>query len=251
MLRTVFILITVALASISFGQSKTSPTAKFVIEKAYYNERSGSYNLFMNISIVRPKWQRELALKTWSMSGEKSMMLVLRPTKDNGISFLRIKTEGWNWIPTIERVIKISPSQMAQPWMGSDFSNEDLLKEASIINDYDHTFDGEEVLDGTLCYRIRATPKKEASVIWGYKLVWIGKTDLLERKTANYDEEGTLVSVLTKSEIKEIGGRSIPTLLTMKTIKKEGQTIAKITSGNFKAAIDNNFFTQEFMRNLK
>lgn len=232
--------------------SRTVPDPKEIIREAYYNERSDAYTLAIKINVVRPKWNRELSCKTWAQGAAYGMMMVSAPVKDRGVSFLRIKSEGWNWLPTVERVIKISPSQMSQSWMGSDFTNEDLLKESSIVNDYTHTLSGEALFAGTNCYLIQAIPKSNAAVVWSKKLVWIGKEDLLERKTENYDEDGTLVSTLTKAVIREIGGRKIPTELTMIPHDKTGnKTVVSVLSGDFRAELNANFFTQETMKRLK
>jgi len=242
-------LLSIALASSAISQSFS---AKEIIEKAYYNERSDKYMLTISIAVVRPTWSRELVCKSWSMGASYGLMLITDPAKDKGVSFLRIKTEGWNWLPTIERVVKISPSQMSQSWMGSDFTNEDLLKEASIVNDYNHTLVGEETLEGTLCYKIEAIPKAGSAVVWGKKIVWISKNDLLERKTENYDEDGNLISTLKKSSIKSIGGKNIPTVLSMESNTKPGnKTIVTIANGNFSAAVTESFFTQSNMKKVK
>ncbi len=229
-----------------------SLTPKQIVEEAYYNERGNAYSLNISIKVIRPSWSRQLDCKTWAMGSAYGMMLITAPAKDKGVSFLRIRSEGWNWLPTIERVVKISPSQMSQSWMGSDFTNEDLLREASIVNDYEHKLLVEENYAGTLCYKIQATPKADAAVVWGKKIIWIGKTDLLERKTENYDDDGSLVSKLTKTDIKLTGDKKIPTLLTMTSQNKVGnKTIVVVTSGNFRAAVTKSFFTQNNMKKVK
>ena len=136
--------------------------------------------------------------------------------------------------------------------MGSDFSNEDLLKEASIVHDYRHELLGEENWKGVHCYQVQATSEDGAAVVWGKKIIWIGKEDLLERKTENYDEEGTLISTLLKSDIANVGGKPIPTRLTMVPNQKEGyRTVVTISEGNFSASLDERFFTQQNMKKLR
>ena len=225
---------------------------KWLVEKAYYNERSDAYTLDMTIEVIRPKWARSLTTRTWARKAKYGMMVITAPAKDQGVSFMRIGSEGWNFLPSIERIVKISPSQMAQSWMGSDYTNEDLLKEASILHDYTHKLVGEESVEGVICYKIEATPKPEAAVIWGKKIVWIGKEDLLERKVENYDELGDLISTMTRTEIKEIGGKTIATALTMTPNNKEGyRTVVTILNGDFNAEITDYFFSRENMRQLR
>ena len=226
-------------------------SAKEIVEKAYYNERSEAYTLDMTIEVIRPKWSRALTTRTWAKGFNYGMMVITAPAKDEGVSFMRLGSEGWNFLPSIDRIVKISPSQMAQSWMGSDYTNEDLLKEASILHDYTHQLVDEENVDGVICYKIEATPKPGAAVIWGKKIVWIGKEDLLERKTENYDELGDLISTLTKTDIREIGSKTIATTLTMTPGNKEGyRTVVTILGGDFKQEIDDYFFSKENMRQL-
>ena len=243
-----FLLITCTAYSLTTAQ-EIDP--KSLVEKAYYNERSEAYTLDMTIEVIRPKWSRALTTRTWAKGFKYGMMVITAPAKDEGVSFMRLGSEGWNFLPSIERIVKISPSQMAQSWMGSDYTNEDLLKEASILNDYTHKLVGEENADGTICYKIEATPKSDAAVIWGKKIVWIGKEDLLERKVENYDELGSLISTLIKTEIKEIGGKSIATTLTITPNNKNGyRTVVTILDGDFKKEIGDYFFSKENMRQL-
>ena len=91
------------------------------------------------MKMVRPTWQRSISFRTWGKGNEFSLALVIDPAKEKGQAFLKRKNEIWNWVPSIQRMIKLPASMMSQGWMGSDFSNDDLLKESSIVTDYDHT----------------------------------------------------------------------------------------------------------------
>ncbi len=235
----------------TFAQQQISPTQ--IVERAYYNERSDAYTLGITIKLIRPTWTREISTKTFAKGERFGMMLITAPAKDKGVSFLRIKSEGWSWLPSVERVVKISPSQMSQSWMGSDYTNEDLLKEASVVHDYSHRIVSEEDLGGAKCYKIEAKPKEGAAVVWGKKLLWIGKEDLLERKTENYDEDGTLISTLAKSGFMLLGGKKIATTLEMLPATKPNQkTVITISSADFKAAaLSDDFFSQEMMKRVK
>ena len=227
-----------------------SPTE--IVRKAYYNVRSEAYSTNMSMKVIRPTWSRELTFKSWSKSADYGMMVIQAPVKDKGISNLRIKSEGWTWLPSIERTTKISPSQMSQSWMGSDFTNEDLLKEASIVNDYTHTILGEEKFQDITCYKIQATPKANSAVVWGKVILWISKDDVLQRKAEYYDEDGVLINTLINSDFKTIGGKKIGTNLEMIPNNKKGQkTIVTISAVNFNEKLDNSFFAIEKMKTVK
>ena len=247
MIKKIAILIAISLMAFTPTQTPTE-----IVEQAYYNVRSNAYSLNMTMRLVRPKWSRGLSFKSWSLGADYGMMVIQLPAKDRGISNLRIRSEGWTWIPAIERITKISPSQMSQSWMGSDFTNEDLLKEASIVNDYTHTLLGEEEYQGATCYKIQATPKQDAIVVWGKVLLWIGKEDVLQRKAEYYDEDGTLINTLVNSNFKTIGGKKIATILEMKPSNKKGQkTVVSITTANFNEDLDESFFSKNIMKTLR
>ena len=91
------------------------------------------------------------------------MLLITAPAKDKGQVFLKIKTDMWNWVPSIEKIVKIPPSMMMQAWMGSDFTNDDLVKESSIVKDYAHRLVGKDTVRSQLCYRIELIPLPSAA----------------------------------------------------------------------------------------
>lgn len=224
-----------------------------IVEKAYYNQRGNTNNMRMTMQVVRPTWSRDLSIQTWSQGNDQSVMKITAPAKDKGIGFLKLKTEGWNWLPTIERVVKISPSQMAQSWMGSDFTNEDMLREASIVHDYTHQLAGEETLAGTPCYKIVATPKPDAPVVWGKVLLWVGKGDLLERKAEYYDEDGQLVNTLVMSNVRPLGGKTVATQLEMIPANKEKgrKTVITIQDAKFDLKYAADFFSVQNLKRLQ
>ena len=90
-------------------------------------------------------------MKNWTLGNDYSLVYITAPAKEKGQVFLKRQKEMWNWVPSIERMIKIPPSMMMQSWMGSDFTNDDIVKESSIVDDYNHSLVGKETVDGTEC----------------------------------------------------------------------------------------------------
>jgi hypothetical protein len=121
----------------------------------------------MEMTLVRPKYTRSISMKSWSLGNEYFLIYITAPARDRGQVFLKRKNDMWNWMPNISRMIKIPPSMMAQNWMGSDFTNDDLVKMNSLVEDYDHKLLGEETIEGYSCYKIEMIPKPEAAVVWG------------------------------------------------------------------------------------
>lgn len=182
-------------------------TAKEIVKKADDNMRGNTSIADITIVIVRPTWKRELSMKAWTKGEDYSMILITSPAREKGTVFLKRIKEVWNWIPAIERNIKLPPSMMSQSWMGTDFTNDDLVKEASSVSDYEHTHLGKEVIAGKECYKIEMVPKASAAIVWKKVIVWIDTSDFLQLKAEFYDEDGELVNRMNSSEIKLMDGK--------------------------------------------
>src|SRR3990172_4347313 len=174
------------------------------------------------MSITTPRWQRTLGMRVWMERPTRSFIRLLSPAKEAGIGSLRIRSEMWNYLPNVERTIKIPPSMMLQPWMGSDFTNDDLVKESSIINDYTHKVLATITLDDQPVYQVEALPKPDAAVVWGKIVFWVRRSDFVPLKQEYYSERGELVRVMTFSDIRPMGGRTIPTRWEMRPLSKPG-----------------------------
>lgn len=229
------------------------PTAKEIIEKAdnkFYGEESAVS--VMKMTIVRPTWERTVEFKSWNEGTDKSLTLITAPASEKGQTFLKRGNEMWSWNPSISRLIKLPPSMMSQGWMGSDYTNDDILQESSMVNDYTHEIVGEETIDGRDCYKIQMVAKEEAAVIWGHQMRWIDKDDFLFLKAELYDADGYLVRTETGSRIMEMDGRMIPTHLELIPEEEEGnKTILLIEDIEFNVTIPDQFFSQQNMKRIR
>jgi outer membrane lipoprotein-sorting protein len=227
-----------------------SLSAMEVIKKSdeIFNGEKSSYML-MSMTIVRPTWQRTVEFKNWSLGRDYALTLITAPAKESGQTFLKRTTEMWNWNPSINRLIKLPPSMMSQGWMGSDYTNDDILKESSVVNDYTHSFEGEENIDGRECYRVKMKSKEDADVIWGSQVRWIDKKDFLLMKAELYDEDGELVRTEMGSQIKVMDGRTIPSRLELQPADEPGnKTIVVIREIKFNIPVQESFFSQQNMK---
>ena len=225
--------------------------AKEIVQKADGKMRGNTSQAEIVIKTVRPSWSREMTVRTWMKGSNLAMILVLSPAKDKGIAFLKRKKEVWNWMPSLEKTIKLPPSMMSQSWMGTDFTNDDLVKESSIVNDYDHSITGDTVINGRSSYVIQMIPKPEAAVVWGKLIVCIDKKDFLELHTRFYDEDGSLVNTMNGYDVKLMDGRLIPTHFEMiPTDKKNQKTEMIYKTITYNKPLDDGFFTTERMKSL-
>lgn len=240
---TLFLVISYA----AFSQDATE-----IIKKMDENLRGNSSMQKMTMTIVRPTWKRSISMTSWSQGQDYSMIKITAPAKEAGQVFLKRQKEMWNWVPSIDRMIKIPPSMMMQSWMGSDFTNDDLVRESSIVNDYDHSIAGNETIDGMDCYKILLNPKPDAPVVWGKVIVWVTKADYIELKAEFYDEDGDLVNTMKLSAIKTMSNRKLPTHWEMIPADKNGdETILDLETAQFNVNIPQNFFSQQNMKQVR
>lgn len=205
----------------------------------------------ISMIIETPYWKRALELRVWMNRPQATFIRVLSPKKEKGIGSLRKGSEMWNYIPKIDRVIKVPPSMMLQPWMGSDFSNDDLVKESSLLTDYTHRFDEFYSANTIGLVKIISTPKPDSAVVWGRIESWVDTGSGTPTKQLYFDESGTAIKELQFSEVQMMDGRSIPTLWVMQPLGEEGKrTKIKIKKMTFDRPMDKQIFTERNLRSL-
>ncbi|MCG6189288.1 outer membrane lipoprotein-sorting protein [Maribellus maritimus] len=225
---------------------------KEIVKQADEKFRGTSSTGEMTMIIQRPMWSREVTMKNWTLGNEFSMIYITAPAKEKGQVFLKRHNEMWNWVPSIERMIKIPPSMMMQSWMGSDFTNDDLVRESSLVKDYEQRLVGEETINGYECYKVELIPYDDAPVVWGKIIMWISKEEYHWLKAEYYDEDNYLVNTEVLSEIKQMDDRKIPTHLEMIPADDEGnKTILIFKEINFNVNLKESFFSQQNMRRIR
>ncbi|WP_250631907.1 outer membrane lipoprotein-sorting protein [Rhodoflexus caldus] len=227
-------------------------TAETIVRRADSVMRGQTMQTEIIINTIRPAWKRSMELKAWAKGTDFSMILITSPARDKGITFLKRKKEVWNWHPSLERIIKLPPSMMSQSWMGTDFTNDDLVKESSIVNDYQHTLLGDTLLQDRKCYIVQMVPKPQTAVVWGKIIACIDQQHYMELHSRFYDEEGVLINVMNGYEPKLMDGRLIPTHIEMIPMDKKNQKTEMIyKSVRYNQPIDDNFFTTEKMKSIR
>lgn len=229
------------------GQS-APPSGREIVEKVESLLWADTMEGEFDMRIVTPRWERTLSLRVWMERPRRSFVRVLAPAKEAGIGSLRIGNEMWNYLPAVERTIKIPPSMMLQPWMGSDFTNDDLVKQSSAIDDYVQKVLGQETVDGQLLWQVEALPKPDAAVVWGRIVYWV-RRDFIPVRQEYFSDRGDLVRVMRFDQIRVVGGRSIPTRWEMKPLGKPGNATAiLVKDARYNVPIAEEVFSQ---RNLQ
>lgn len=246
--KNIFIVLVIFLA----GGTVSAQTATDIIDKANRKMQGESNQAEMVMKIVRPDWSREITMKSWAKGTDYSLVLITAPARDKGAAFLKRENELWNWQPTIDRVIKMPPSMMMQSWMGSDFTNDDLVRQSSVVEDYTHEILKDTVIDEKDAWKIKLTAKENAPVVWGKIEAYISKDDYIQLIFKYYDEDGYLINTMRMSEIREMGGRKVPTLMEMIPAENpEQKTVIVYKDLKFNIPIDNSFFSLQNMKRVR
>lgn len=253
MLHGIFTVLFIAMSFYFFPLSAQSLSATEIVRRTdekFKGEQTG-YSV-MAMTIVRPTWERTIEFKSWAKGNKFDLTLITAPAREKGQTFLKRMNEMWSWNPAINRLIKLPPSMMSQGWMGSDYTNDDILRESSVVDDYTHALAGEETIDGHQCYKIKLTAKENAAIMWGSQIWWVDKKEFITLKAELYDEDGYLVRTETASDLKVMDGRLLPTHIELVPSDAEGQkTILRIIEMKFNMNLEESFFSQQNMKSIR
>jgi outer membrane lipoprotein-sorting protein len=225
-----------------------------IVRRAEDALRGNTAEMKLRMTITTPRWTRELVIRSWDdRPHDRSFVRVLEPPKDKGTAFLRDHDAFWTWLPRVERAMRIPPSMMLQPWMGSDFTNDDLARESSLQDDYVATLVGEADVDGVPAYRLELRPKPEAPVVFAKLELAIEKQRYAPLLYLYYDEpEPGHFEELRKlrfSDVRDVQGRPLPHMWEMTPLDKPGHsTRVVLEEAALDQKLDDEIFTQANLR---
>jgi outer membrane lipoprotein-sorting protein len=203
--------------------AEAPPDASALMRKVDELWRGRSSHAQMSMTVKTERYERTMTLEAWSEGKEKSLVKILAPKKDRGIATLKVERNIWNYLPKINRVTKIPPSMMMGSWMGSHFSNDDLVRESSFEDDYESTltFSGER--GGRRLYEVTSRPRPEAVVVWGKVVMEIEQDTLLPVRAVYYDEDGQVAREMRFEAPRTFDGRQLPTRLVLRPADKPSE----------------------------
>jgi outer membrane lipoprotein-sorting protein len=205
------------LLSLTWPAIASEERAREVIDEMEQLYRGDSSDATMTMQVQTPNYNRTLTLTAQSFGKEYGFYRIQAPKKDRGIATLKRDEEMWNYFPKINKVIKVPPSMMMGSWMGSDFTNDDLVKETQLIDAYSLA-----LIETEDQYKVTLTPKEQTVTVWGRIEYTISKDPLLPLSQAFFDEDGEKIRELTFHEPKEYNGKLMPSILEMRPLNKEG-----------------------------
>jgi outer membrane lipoprotein-sorting protein len=194
--------------------------------------------------VVTERWTREMTLERWSKGRDRFLVRVLAPKKDEGVASLKIGEEMWNYLPNIDRLVKIPSSMMGESWMGSHLTNDDLVKEDQVDKLYTLTMTRKDTIA-----EITGIPKPRAAVVWGKIIYTVEMDRLIPISTRYFDESGALVRTITFDQVQRVEGRWIPMRMRVQPQDKpKEQTVFEYQKLDFNIRLSDDFFSLRSLR---
>lgn len=251
-IKRIFIVVFAIGMIASIPKTGTAQSAPEIIERMEEVMRGESQYAEMTMKIVRPRYEREVSMRSWLMGRDHSLILITAPARDEGTAFLMRDNDIWNYDPRIDRTTRLPSSMMAQSWMGSDFTNDDLVRDSDLINDFEHELLRIEEYNGYESYVIEMIPKPDTPIVWGKVKMWIAKDDYIQLRIENYDQRDRLVNTMELDQIEEVGNRKVPKRITVIPADKDNErTILTYQQIDFGIDIDEGFFSRANMQRLR
>ena len=206
--------------------------------------RSNASHGIITLSVTTVNWQRTLTLEQWSKDEDKSLFKILKPKKEKGLATLRVDKNVWNYMPKVKRVVKIPSSMMSSSWMGSHFTNDDLVRESRMADDYNFSITFEGIREGNAIIEITCIPYNDAAVVWGKVVVIVYHNNYIPLRMIYYDEDLVLSRTLEFENIQMMNGKMIPTQMNMIPADEPGEsTNVRWEEIQFGVSIDDEFFS--------
>ncbi len=205
----------------------------------------------MEMNIKTKHWTRSIKMESWAMGKDYSLVRILKPKKERGTATLKAKKNLFIYLNKTGRTIKITSGMMGGSWMGSHFTNNDLVRHNRLVDQYvtKLTFKGKK--DGQEVYTLTLKAKKDAAVVWEKIEITVRQSDLLAVSQRFYDEKGKLKRLASFSDYRELGGKKIPCLMEMKPMDKPGEfTRVTVKKLNLSVNLSKSFFSLQKLKSM-
>ncbi|MCJ8345642.1 outer membrane lipoprotein-sorting protein [bacterium] len=197
------------IVSTNVDANKQSDYITGIIRKVESQYQAETSFAIMEMNIQKESWKRSITMHSWGKGRDKFLTKIVKPKKEKGTASLKIDKNMWNYLPKIDRIIKIPSSLMGDSWMGSHFTNDDLVKSDKV----DELYDFKVLKQDSKSATVESLPKEDAAVVWGKIIYYLDLQKEIASKVEYFDEDMELVRTMTLDQVKKIQGKWIPTHL--------------------------------------
>jgi len=247
-MRKLLLMLALFCVPISLYAEEQQPSVEDILRRVDDMFRREHSIVVMEMHVKTDRYERTMKLKAMSLGTEKSMITILEPAKEAGTATLKVGDNIWNYLPKVDRTMKIPAGMMGGSWMGSHFSNDDLVRENRFSEDFDTKIISTPATSAEKHYVIEMVPKEDTAVVWG-KIVSTSRADLLPVDVKYYDEDGTLMRIDKFEDIKEFDGLPMPTTFSVFPQDKSGEsTTIRYLDVDFTTPVSEKEFSLQALR---
>jgi len=242
-----FLLITLLLASSVISEAEEL-TCEEIIKKVDTNTSFTTTYMEARMIVHTTKRVDEKQLKIWAEGNEKSYSEVLAPEREAGTKYLKIDEDLWMWLPSAEKIIRISGHMLRQSMLGSDMSYEDSMERSSeLLDKYSCELLDEEIISERDCYVLELTAT-DREVTYYRRKMWIDKERFISLREELYAKSGKLLKEMEIIEVKQIGKRWYPVNIVMRNkLRKNSYTEFILDVIEFDIELDEDIFSQRHL----
>lgn len=231
------------------AQTTDAATAEEIVRHVDDLLRGDSSHGTVRMEVVTQRWTRTMEMEMWSLGQDYSLVRVLSPSREAGTATLKVDRDIWNYLPRVDRTIKVPGSGMGGSWMGSHFTYDDLVRESSMADDYriEVSFEGDR--DEDEIWEFTLTPLPEAPVVWGRVELEVRKDDRMPLRARYFDDRGELARTMVFARFRTMGGRLVPSELSMHPEDRPGERTTLIYDDlAFDVGLEEGFFSLQRLR---
>jgi len=196
----------------------------------------------VEMTVTTPRQSRTIRMKVWTRGRDKALVVIESPARERGTASLRLDRNLWNYLPRISRTIRAPPSMMLGSWMGSDFTNDDLVHSASLTEDFTAAVAGPSRQPAGWLVRLDARPNLVG--LWKRIDYVVSQDGTLPIEARYYDRRMRHARTMKFDQVRELDGRTIPTHMSLTPLDQEGHlTDLRYLDIDFDASVPESTFS--------
>jgi len=241
------------LTSSSFGQTEPPSVkrAKEILRQVDDMWRGTSSHSILSMQVRTAHYTRDMRMEGWSQGKDKTLVRILSPLKEKGTATLKSGNEIYSYLPKTDRTIKLTSGMMMGSWMGSHFTNDDLVRESRMEEDYEPSISFEGKRDDMDVIEFTLIPRPEAPVVWGKIVATVLSDGYMPVRYLYYDEDMNIARTMTFSRFEALAGKIRPKVMkVVPADKSEEFTQLTYEELELNISLDDDFFSLSNLKRL-
>ena len=225
----------------------TPPTLDELLTAVDNTSRGASSTATLTMHVKNAHYERTMTMDIATQGTERTLIRITAPAKEAGVSTLKVGDKIWNYLPKVDRTMKIPSGMMGGSWMGSHFTNDDLVKESRYSEDFTGQIT-ESPATGADHYTVTLTPKPDAPVVWGSITLTISP-EQTPQAVAYYDEDGALIRTMSFHDVQPVDGVLTPMRIRLTPADEPGEfTELTYSDLHYNVALPKSTFTLQALK---